>query len=344
MAIKTEATICAKRLCLRQIADADLPALVAILKSSKVAKTYMLPEFSSDEEALQLAQRLQMRSRDEDRFVYGICLPDRLIGFLNDVEMKDGQIELGYVIDPDHNNQGYATEAVGAAMQALFSGGFTTVIAGAFEGNIASMRVMEKCGMERTGFEEMIEYRGVAHRCIYYAKSRPTDTTAAMRRIMVIGCPGSGKSTFSRRLQEITRLPLYHLDLLYWNADRTTVEKPIFLQRLSEILEKDSWIIDGNYGSTMELRLRACDTVIFLDYPETLCAEGIRQRKGKPRADMPWVEAEGEEDREFSEFVRKYRAESRPEVLALLEWYPEKRRCIFTSRSDAEAFLRRLQN
>lgn len=158
-----------------------------------------------------------------------------------------------------------------------------------------------------------------------------------MKKMIVIGCPGSGKSTYSRALQEKTGIPLYHLDLLYWNADKTTVGKRVFRERLSAVLEKDEWIIDGNYASTMEQRMAACDTVFFLDYPLDVCLDGIRERRGKPRSDMPWIETE--EDAEFIELVKGFHAKQRPQILRLLDQYSDKRIYIFTSRAQADAFL-----
>ena len=158
-----------------------------------------------------------------------------------------------------------------------------------------------------------------------------------MQRIIVIGCPGSGKSRLSRALHNKTGIPLYHLDMMYWNADKTTVEKSVFLERLSAVLEKDAWIIDGNYGSTMELRMAACDTVIFLDYPLEVCLDGIKERRGKPRSDMPWVETE--EDAEFVEFIKNYNEQQKPKVLELLKKYGDKNIIILKSREQMDAFL-----
>ena len=158
-----------------------------------------------------------------------------------------------------------------------------------------------------------------------------------MKKVIVIGCPGSGKSTISRALHNKTGIPLYHLDMMYWNADKTTVEKSVFLERLPVVLEKDEWIIDGNYGSTMELRMSACDTVIFLDYPLDVCLDGIKERRGKPRSDMPWIETE--EDAEFIEFIKSYNEQQKPKVLELLEKYSDKNIIIFKSREQADAFL-----
>ena len=158
-----------------------------------------------------------------------------------------------------------------------------------------------------------------------------------MKKVIVIGCPGSGKSTVSRALHNKTGIPLYHLDMMYWNADRTTVENSVFLERLSAVLEKDEWIIDGNYSSTMELRMVACDTVIFLDYPLEICLDGIKERRGKPRSDMPWIETE--EDAEFIEFIKSYNEQQKPKVLELLEKYSDKNIVIFKSREQTDAFL-----
>ena len=158
-----------------------------------------------------------------------------------------------------------------------------------------------------------------------------------MKKVIVIGCPGSGKSTFSRALQEKTGLPLYHLDMMYWNEDKTRVEREVFFSRLSDALGGDEWIIDGNYASTMERRMAACDTVVFLDYPVGVCLEGIRARRGKPRSDMPWIETE--EDAEFIRFVTDYHAHQRPIVMELLERYREKRIIVLKSRAQADAFL-----
>ena len=158
-----------------------------------------------------------------------------------------------------------------------------------------------------------------------------------LKKIIVIGCPGSGKSTVSRTLHNKTGIPLYHLDMMYWNADKTTVEKSVFLERLYAVLEKDEWIIDGNYGSTMELRMAACDTVIFLDYPLDVCLDGIKERRGKPRSDMPWIETE--EDAEFIEFIKSYDEQQKPKVMELLEKYSDKNIVILESREQADAFL-----
>lgn len=163
-----------------------------------------------------------------------------------------------------------------------------------------------------------------------------------MKRIMVIGCPGSGKSTFSKALHKITGIPLFHLDIMNWNADRTTVPKAVFRERLYKTIEKETWIIDGNYGSTIEIRLQACDTVFFLDYPVEVCLDGVISRKGKSRSDMPWIESEDDVDEEFISFIIDYNTFSRPKVMELLSKYMGKDIHIFKNRYEANLFIEQI--
>lgn len=157
-----------KRLTLRKIEETDFDNLIDIFYSEEVKKTFMLPDFSSREDALKLANRFRDLSRDNTRFVYGICLDNRLIGFVNDVFIGENIVELGYVIHPNFKNKGYATEALSTCIDLIFKSGFKAVKAGAFEENLASQRVMQKCGMALLDEQEQIEYRGKIHNCKYY--------------------------------------------------------------------------------------------------------------------------------------------------------------------------------
>ncbi len=161
-----------------------------------------------------------------------------------------------------------------------------------------------------------------------------------MKKIIVIGCSGSGKSVFSRSFASVTNIPLYHLDNIWWREDGTNIEREEFDERLSEILKEDEWIIDGNYKRTMEMRMAACDTVIFFDLPLEVCIEGIKARKGKPRPDMPWKGAGDSDDPEFMAFVTGFDQNVRPGIIELFEKYSDKDIRIFKSREESEAFLK----
>lgn len=124
---------------------------------------------------------------------------------------------------------------------------------------------------------------------------------------------------------------------MFWRSDRTTVPREEFRTELRRVIDMDEWIIDGNYGSTMEMRMEACDTVIFLDFPADICLAGIAERRGKPRNDMPWIETD--EDAEFIEYVKAYNSESRPRVTELLKKYNKKNIYIIKSREEADLFL-----
>jgi adenylate kinase family enzyme len=109
-------------------------------------------------------------------------------------------------------------------------------------------------------------------------------------RIMIIGCCGSGKSTMSRKLQQILELPLFHLDQYYWKPNWVETPKSEWPNIVQTLSDKDKWIVDGNYGGTMDIRLKRADTVIYLDYSTWQCLYRVIKRiikyKGKIRPDM----------------------------------------------------------
>ncbi len=157
---------------LRKLTEIDEAALVELLTNDRIKQTYMLPDYPKKEDAIPLARRLMTLSREENHFVRGMEESGVLVGFLNDVEINEGSVELGYVVHPDHWGRGFATTALKLAMEDLFRLGYREVLCGAFAENPASLRVMEKAGMTRSEKTEKIEYRGQSHRCVYYSMEK----------------------------------------------------------------------------------------------------------------------------------------------------------------------------
>lgn len=147
-----------------------------------------------------------------------------------------------------------------------------------------------------------------------------------MNRIMIIGCGGAGKSTLARRIHQITKIPLVHLDRQYWSANWVETSKPDWEQKVRTLVEADRWIMDGNYGGTMDIRLQAADTVIFMDRSRWLCLFRVIKRVswyyGRSRPDM----AEGCNERfswDFLKYIYHYNRTRRPAILKKLKELPE---------------------
>ena len=157
-----------KDLHLGPIRQQDIPALAALFMDEVVKQTYMVPDFADLSAAEALAERIMALSQDPSRYVAGIFLEDRCIGLLNETERQEGSIEVGYALLPAFHNRGYCTQALKGVIDFLFSEGYSQVLAGAFETNAPSIRVMEKSGMKLLDKQDEVTYRGKTHRCVYY--------------------------------------------------------------------------------------------------------------------------------------------------------------------------------
>lgn len=159
-----------------------------------------------------------------------------------------------------------------------------------------------------------------------------------MKKAIVIGCPGSGKTTFAEKLRDKTGLPLFYLDAIWHKPDRTHISREEYDSRLADILALDCWIIDGNYSRTVDLRIAKCDTVFLFDLPTEVCLEGAISRLGKKRYDVPWIDTEL--DPEFRCEIMEFRSKNLPYIYDLLEKYKgEKTVVIFKSREEADRLL-----
>lgn len=161
-----------KRLILKSLESADQDAMIELLTDKIIKETYMIPDFDSRDKVIKMVERMRELSLCDTRYVRGIYLNDVLIGMVNDVGIEGKKIELGYMLNPEYHNKGYATEMLKAVIEALFEEGYVEIMAGAFEDNIASRRVMEKSGMVLIDQTEEIEYRGKVHTCVYYCRKR----------------------------------------------------------------------------------------------------------------------------------------------------------------------------
>ena len=138
-----------------------------------------------------------------------------------------------------------------------------------------------------------------------------------MKKIIVIGCPGSGKTTFAEKLRDKMDIPLFYLDAIWHKPDRTHISREEFDVRLDEILKLESWIIDGNYSRTVERRIEACDTVFLFDLPTEVCLEGATLRLGKGRYDIPWIDTAL--DPKLKEEIENFTVKNLPIIYDLLE-------------------------
>lgn len=164
-----------------------------------------------------------------------------------------------------------------------------------------------------------------------------------MKRVVIIGCPGAGKSTFSRKLAEKTKLPLVHLDYHYHDAKHDYENnKDSWRKLITSLVNKDSWIIEGNYKSTFELRFPRADTIIYFDFPRNIAVYRTLKRRvqyrNKLRPEMPdtWKEKISPK---FMKFVWDFNKTERPRIYEILSKYKNNEVVIFKNPKQVQGYL-----
>ena len=164
-----------------------------------------------------------------------------------------------------------------------------------------------------------------------------------MQRVLVIGISGAGKSTFARKLAARTGLPLIHLDTEFWKPGWKVTERAEWRAKVAKLAERDAWIMDGNYGASLDLRLPRADRVIWFDYPRLVCVWRALWRVattyGRVRPDLAPGCPE-QFDRQFLRFIWNFNANSRPKIVAMLaEHGAHLRPIVFRRDLDVRGFL-----
>lgn len=166
-----------------------------------------------------------------------------------------------------------------------------------------------------------------------------------MKRIIILGCCGSGKSTLARKLADKMDSEVIHLDALFWKPGWVQSSSEEFMMRQESLLTGDKWIVDGNYNKTLDIRLKHADTVIYLDFPTSLCLYRIIKRRvmyqGKTRPDMA-VDCPEKIDLEFFNYVRTFNRKKAPVIKKRLNDLNSKKVYIFKNSRQVEQFLQQI--
>lgn len=157
------------------------------------------------------------------------------------------------------------------------------------------------------------------------------------KKIIVIGCSGSGKTTFSRQLHDIIGIPVFHLDYYNFNDYGSSIDREDFIKIQNNIMSSENWIIDGNYFGTLELRISRADLVFFFDMPTDLCVKGAVERthRFELRCDLPVND-------ELISFINGFNVKVKPKILCLLNTYKPKI-VVFNSYEQVDDFLETLK-
>ncbi|PNX51385.1 MAG: hypothetical protein BV458_11610 [Thermoplasmata archaeon M9B2D] len=168
-----------------------------------------------------------------------------------------------------------------------------------------------------------------------------------MKRVLILGPSGSGKSTLGEKLGRILGIPIIHLDQYYWKPDWVYTPEEEWQAKVKNLISSESWVMDGNYTSTLKLRASAADTIIFIDIPRRLSYLRIFTRflrfRGGTRPDV--TEGCPEKiDWDFIRWIWDYPRTRKPVILRFLEnLKTTKNVFVLQGHQEVEAFLQSLE-
>lgn len=166
-----------------------------------------------------------------------------------------------------------------------------------------------------------------------------------MKKVLIIGSNGAGKSTFSYRLAKKASLPLFHIDQIYWHGSWQVTPREEFEAALLSIAQAEKWIMEGNNIRSLGQRLQYADTVFWFEFPPPLCIWNILKRewkyRGKARPDMPET-CISQLNLPFLKYAWNFNRANKPRIQALLKDFPNVKVIHFTNYQQLDTFLHNL--
>jgi adenylate kinase family enzyme len=167
-------------------------------------------------------------------------------------------------------------------------------------------------------------------------------------KIMLIGSGGAGKSTLAIMLGDLADIPVYHLDALYWKPGWLPTPREEWDEVVRQLVKKDRWIIDGDYGRTLDIRMSEADTIIFLDFPRWITLYRVIKRRiryhNRTRPDMHDGCPE-KLDSEFMSWIWNYRKDKRPRIMQKIETLADKKKVIIIrTPNEVRQFIKKVKS